>query len=630
MFFPGVNQLKPPRPLVAIQKHALQFLYARCRRVEALLGDFNSSPEVRDIESWSGNPADDLALAMWLRQEDGSLPQQALVSGWQFIDVQLLSLPGVGEGAQVELMSVLPPPLREIYSEPSNVLVSPPPTSLQIEAVNCAFGVRPKDYPALIEKLVAVGIVELHSEPPACINGVFAVPKDESAQRLIIDARRANLFFVEPQKVDLPSPTLFADLILVPGSRLYVGKSDIRNMYHRFRIPAWMETYFGLPPVTMKGFGEAKQYPVVVSLAMGFSHAVLLAHATNEAIVAEDANALGFPLLHGRGPHHIGSGSVVYIDDIIVLATDKETASGFKRRVDKDLAGKGFVVHEGKSVLPGTEDPVDCLGVALSSDGWVSPAPKRLRKIEQASIAVLQKKVASPKALSRLIGAWVWLLLLNRPLLSILSASTYEFILLPEQELVLQLPLEVMEDLTLLLGVVPLLLVDLAIPFASLAFATDASESGGGVVSSAISTDQVQKLFPARHVRGWYESPADSVDLQVAPKVHDFFQENQDWTVVVSTKWKFADWINRLEAHALLLALKHISMNKSLWNTRICFFVDNTAVLGSVAKGRSSSTRLNVICRRIAALVCTSGIRPLWFWVPSELNPADGPSRQPL
>ena len=55
--------------------------------------------------------------------------------------------------------------------------------------------------------------------------------------------------------------------------------------------------------------------------------------------------------------------------------------------------------------------------------------------------------------------------------------------------------------------------------------------------------------------------------------------------------------------------------------------VDAQAVLGAVAKGRSSSPSLQREIMRIAALQLVGGILLKLVYVPSEDNPADAPSR---
>ena len=57
---------------------------------------------------------------------------------------------------------------------------------------------------------------------------------------------------------------------------------------------------------------------------------------------------------------------------------------------------------------------------------------------------------------------------------------------------------------------------------------------------------------------------------------------------------------------------------------------DNLALVLALGKGRSSSQHLRHICRCLFALSISSDAAFVARWIPSELNPADGPSRAPL
>ena len=50
-------------------------------------------------------------------------------------------------------------------------------------------------------------------------------------------------------------------------------------------------------------------------------------------------------------------------------------------------------------------------------------------------------------------------------------------------------------------------------------------------------------------------------------------------------------------------------------------------ILGVLAKGRSSVHSLNPIARRMCALQLGTRVRIYWRYIPSEVNPSDGPSR---
>lgn len=95
---------------------------------------------------------------------------------------------------------------------------------------------------------------------PKVVNGVFAVPKDGDKQRLIIDARPANAHFVDPAKVELPTPDLLAQLVVPTGQPIYVAKVDLDNYYHRLTLPEWLRPYFALPAVRAQDVGVSHIY----------------------------------------------------------------------------------------------------------------------------------------------------------------------------------------------------------------------------------------------------------------------------------------------------------------------------------------------------------------------------------
>ena len=51
-----------------------------------------------------------------------------------------------------------------------------------------------REYYSLVTRMLSLGMLAL-CEEPVCINGIFAVHKEENSSRLIIDARKANLLF---------------------------------------------------------------------------------------------------------------------------------------------------------------------------------------------------------------------------------------------------------------------------------------------------------------------------------------------------------------------------------------------------------------------------------------------------
>ena len=62
-----------------------------------------------------------------------------------------------------------------------------------------------------------------------------------------------------------------------------MAKVDLDNYYHRIRTPAWMHSYFALPPVRAADVGrgdeygpDAMVYPCCTTLPMCWSHSAFL------------------------------------------------------------------------------------------------------------------------------------------------------------------------------------------------------------------------------------------------------------------------------------------------------------------------------------------------------------------
>ena len=183
----------------------------------------------------------------------------------------LISLPKRGLAASVDMLGELSPEDRELYSGDS-ILRQPNPEELA-STPKCLM-VKKGEYFKLVAKLVGVGVMELVKQKPKEINGLFGVSKDNGTkQRLILDARRANLHFVTPGDPKLPHPGLITQLHNHDKKELVVGKIDIDNFYHRIALPDHLKTYFVLPKIKLWG---RTFWPQMRSIPMGWSHSVII------------------------------------------------------------------------------------------------------------------------------------------------------------------------------------------------------------------------------------------------------------------------------------------------------------------------------------------------------------------
>ena len=170
----------------------------------------------------------------------------------------------------------------------------------------------------------------------------------------------------------------------------------------------------------------------------------------------------------------------------------------------------------------------------------------------------------------------------------------------------------------------------MAAPWFSRVVATDASEWGLGVVASSTSVPEMVSLM---RLAG--QLPDESRE---APEVVKF-AESRRWATIVGTPWRFKelllgssqdpDHINIGELRAFTTGIRWVLSHPSAMGSRVVLLSDSTVVVGAASKGRSSSFQVLRCLRRSAALMLAGGLRVFVAWIPSESNPADGPSRAP-
>ena len=100
-----------------------------------------------------------------------------------------------------------------------------------------------------------------------------------------------------------------------------------------------------------------------------------------------------------------------------------------------------------------------------------------------------------------------------------------------------------------------------------------------------------------------------------------------NWAIVHGYTWKSCAHINGLELQAVLNALKWRLRKASRGGHRILHLVDSQVVASILAKGRTSSFRLQLGVSKYSALVVASGTVVAVAYVDTRDNPADIPSR---
>jgi hypothetical protein len=231
----------------------------------------------------------------------------------------------------------------------------------------------------------------------------------------------------------------------------------------------------------------------------------------------------------------------------------------------------------------------------------------------------------------------------------------------------------------LLLSILPLLQCSLSNEWCPRVLATDASNSGAGVVS----TNNTQQLFnyiwpltASKHtlyatitaftsinnnkqsnknnnnndnelqLKQLIESDDDEIKLYqpsvqscinnlsslnscVTNLYNELSSTQLVWQTLISHKWHYnTSHINTLELQSVILSMRRQLSSPSFINNRLLLLCDSSVVCYSLTKGRSSSSYLIPGLRKIAALCLASNCSLQVGWIPTDLNPADKPSRQ--
>ena len=513
------------------------------------------------------------------------------------------------------------------------------------------------EYVQLVRRMHAVGMLSFTSAPLA-VNGVFAVAKDADSDRLIIDAQPANRLFVDSPHVALPNPSHLVQLQLPHDAPMFVAKTDLSNFYHHLGLPAWMQPYFALPPLSPAellacGAPPGAAFPMCVTLPMGFSHAVYLAQTGHEHVVyGSGALSREDSLLSLRSPAVTASSCVhgIVIDDFFLFSLSSALAQRVFDAVLNAYRGAGFVVKQSKVVAP-TVEPVKVIGFDIhGAAGTIALPMDSHRSLTLATVSVLRAGVASSTHLAHLVGRWTWLMMLRRPSLAVLQ-HVYRWIRVARGSKFTLWP-SVRKELHMLLGLQPLLSAHLRDSTFHRVIASDASELAAGVVATPLTLALRELIWPfcsSRHLAvvqtqlngelgqralagevGPHTSPAE---VRALHSCMDHFSQFYSavsasrWSTLVSKAWRDVEHINALELRSALLAVQWALSFPSSLHTRVYLLLDSTVALFSLWKGRSSSPKLLLILRQISACLLAGGVSLLCGWLPSEVNPADAPSR---
>ena len=196
------------------------------------------------------------------------------------------------------------------------------------------------------------------------------------------------------------------------------------------------------------------------------------------------------------------------------------------------------------------------------------------------------------------------------------------------------MPDDVLRELVAFACLTPLLECDLRRPWSSQLIATDASVDYGYGVSVADAPPELVRdvgrfgeVF-SRHVRLLRDgSPGEEAQRPRKGEALHVPISRRAFRTVISARRRFEAHSSTLEAGGVVLGLKWMLRQARRHSCRATFLIDAQAVLGAVAKGRSSAGAIKRDTQMIAALLLAGNVALSCTYIPSEENPADDPSR---
>lgn len=209
-----------------------------------------------------------------------------------------------------------------------------------------------------------------------------------------------------------------------------------------------------------------------------------------------------------------------YIDDITVIGTSLANVNRDRERAAKPLAEACLHTDSRKDVIADDAAYKIAIGLAWWKDGVLTVKPSHALCLFQDTTAILRSKWVTVARVQELVGLWTNALLLRRPAFSILF-FTFHFIeeAGKNRQIKPRVPESVLEELSALLDIFPLLAADLRLPLSPTDSFSDACPSSAGVEYATLSPRDVwnfkDSTAETRERKGCYTAFSGACEVDV-------------------------------------------------------------------------------------------------------------------
>lgn len=494
----------------------------------------------------------------------------------------------------------------------------------------------------------------------------FFVAKKNGKLRLVLDCRASNQFFRPPPDIAMSAGYSFAQLELEPEDTMYVAQSDIQDYFYSIGLPDFLHPFFALPPIRPEWLAEQIQelqgwdhrvacYPQLVVIPMGWSWAMYFAQRIHQhQVMLGTGMSFEEILVDGRPApllRSVKAIAVPYADNLNIVGVSREHVQDLKDKAVARLREVGFRVHEEEDAQPHAK----ALGFILDGQrGRAHPIPEKRDRVIATLRWLSGRPRVSGRVLERVIGHCIHFFMLRRELLSIFR-SVYDF-KTAHYTTQKRLWRSAADECRWAANLLVICEADLKKSWSSTLTASDACLSGTATCSLELEPSEIRIMGSCRELwRFRSNDPSckarDSVlaldpfkDVETVLPWHvleDPFRINQQFPnvrkdVATSPEWKLqfsarmtkAEHITILEGRASLQSFRHKLRSVNHFGKRHLHLGDNLGMVLAFDRGRAKAIPLLFCCRRAAALSFASNSVFCHRWIPSEWNPADGPSRR--
>ena len=380
----------------------------------------------------------------------------------------------------------------------------------------------------------SLALFPCHEVDPQETVGLFAVPKDENFDRLIINPTVLNSRMMPYSNFTrkLAPGVLLGLLSLGPKDSFRFCADDLSDFYYTFKVSRARAKRNCIGTVVHSSEVRSLQcfdntargpfYPALATLAMGDSHAVEIAQGSHFSLLQLRAGCMrDSETLQYRKPIPRGDFfELLAIDDHIgvqriptsELSLNKPSRDTLVfEQANRAYSEVGLVSHPGKQRRFETQGTL--LGADFDGKKGVACAPRpRVLLLAWVTAVVCKKGTCTRQLLSSIVGCWIHVVLFRRPLLSLMDALFKEISKGPSKHVVC-LSSQCRHELMSLCFLGFSAQADLRATFCPKVYALDASPWGAGIVVADSCSTATAEFWRHSEQRGYHTnllSPAGS------------------------------------------------------------------------------------------------------------------------